>query len=159
MPDPVFEELSSLFGKHLEAPEVTAFLSRYPDHKVSKPSDGRQYVEARKSGFSLLFGLPDGTYSGGRTGPARVLITIFLNSGAVPRYQPFAKLPFEISFADRHDELVAKLGPPAHTWTTASGAPRSDRWRIGELVFDADYTADLQATRIFTLMTPAVAQE
>jgi hypothetical protein len=65
MTDAVWEELRGLFGRALDSPEVAAFLAKHPGHKVEKPSGGRQYVVARKHGFELLFGLPDGTCSFG----------------------------------------------------------------------------------------------
>ena len=155
MPDPVWDELRGLFGKAIDAPEVTAFLARYPGHKVDRPSDGRQYVVAKKHGFDLLFGLPDGSYSGGRTAHLRVLITVFLNSDRVPKYKPFAPLPLGLSFADGHDQLVARFGPPefAKAWDT--GEMFSARWRVGDLVLYADYPKGEPGTKSVTLTLPS----
>jgi hypothetical protein len=152
----VWNELRGLFGEAIDSPEVTAFLAKYPGHKIDKPSDGRQYVTAKKHGFELLFGLPDGAYSGGRTAHLRVLITAFLNSAAVPKNKPFADLPTGLSFDADHARLVEKLGPPASTRASDAGEIRSARWAVEGLVLDATYLPDSAGVRSFTLMSPAV---
>jgi hypothetical protein len=156
MADAVWEELRGLFGKRIDSPEVEAFLARYPEHKVERPSDGRQYVVARKHGFELLFGLPDGSYSGGHTAHLRVLITVFLNSDAVPKSKPFASLPLGLSFADGHEQLVAKLGPPESSKAWDSGEVHSARWRVGDLLLGAAYVRGEGRVKTFTLMPPPV---
>src|SRR5688572_28212119 len=128
MADAVLAELRGLFGQAIDSPAVTSFLAKYPGHKAQKPSDGKQYVVAKRSGFDLLFDLPDGSYSGGRTAHLRVLNAVFLNSDAVPRYEPFAGLPLGLSFADGHEELVAKLGPPNASKAWDDGDMYFARW-------------------------------
>ena len=152
MGDAVLAELRGLFGQAIDSPAVTAFLAKYPDHKAQKPSDGRQYVEAKKSGFSLAFGLPDGSYSGGRTAHLRVLLAVFLNSDAVPRYKPFAALPLGLSFADGHEELVAKLGPPESSKAWDDGDVHSARWIVGDLVLSVDYVRGESRTKSITVV-------
>jgi hypothetical protein len=156
MTDAVFEELKSLFGKAIDSPEVTAFLARYPGHKVERPNDGHQYVVAKKHGFDLLFGLPDGSYSGGRTAHLRVLIGVFLNSDVVPRYKAFANPPLGLSFADGHEQLVARLGPPELAKTRDSGEVYSARWRVDGLVLSADYPPGQPGTKSFEFFLPSV---
>lgn len=154
MADTVWDELRGLFGKRIDSPEVTAFLARYPDHKVEKPSDGRQYVVARRHGLSLLFGLPDGSFSGGRTAHLRVLITVFLNSDAVPKYRPFVGLPLGLSFADTHEQVVAKLGAPEFTKAWDDGEMYSARWRIDGLLLSAEYVRGGPGTKSFEVYLP-----
>ncbi|AMV25695.1 hypothetical protein VT84_14960 [Gemmata sp. SH-PL17] len=158
MSDAKFEEWRELFGKAIDAPEVVTFLAKYPEHKIDKPSDGRQHVVAKKHGLELVFGLPDGSHAGGGSARQRVLITAFLNSEAVPKFKSFADLPLGLTFSDGHDELTAKLGAPERVWTADGGAVRSARWRVGDLLLDADYRADQSGTRVFTLMIPTVVK-
>jgi hypothetical protein len=154
MADAVWEELRGLFSKRIDSPDVEAFLARYPGHKVEKPSDGRQYVVARTHGFDLMFGLPDGSYSGGRTAHLRVLITVFLNSDAVPKYKAFTNLPLGLSFADGHDELVSKLGSPLRSWPREDGGYVSDQWQVDDLVVWAIYRDDTPGTQAIQLLSP-----
>lgn len=156
MPDAVWDELQGMFGQAIDSPAVAAFLARYPGHKVEKPSDGRQYVVAKQHGFELLFGLPDGSYSGGRTASRRVLIAVFLHSDAVPRCKSFAALPLGLSFADGHEQLVAKLGPPEASRAWDTGEMHSARWRVGDLFLDADSLRGEGRTKTFTILPPPV---
>ena len=139
MADAVWNELTNLLGKKIDSDELTTFLAKYPNHKVDKPSDGRQYITAKKHGFSLLFGLPDGSYSGGKTAHLRVLIGLWLNSAHVPKYKPFEKLPFGLSFDDTQEQLVAKLGPPNFEKKWDTGEMFVTRWIIDDFLLSADY--------------------
>jgi hypothetical protein len=139
MVDAQLHELRGMFGQAIDSPAVVAFLAKYPNHTVRKPSDGRQYVVAKKHGFDLSFGLSDGSYSGGRTAHLRVLIVVFLHSDAVPRYTTFATPPLGISFDDGHDQLVAKLGPPLSSKAWDTGEMHSARWKHDGIVLSIDY--------------------
>lgn len=154
MADAAWDELRALFGKRIDSPEVTAFLAKYPGHKVEKPSDGHQSVLAKKHGFELTFAPPDGSYSGGRTAHLRVLIAVFLHSDAVPRCKPFAAVPLGLSFADDHARLAEKLGPPESSRAWDDGEVHSARWRVGDTWLHADYVRGENRVKTFTL-TPA----
>jgi hypothetical protein len=156
MANTIWDELRGLFGKAIDSSEVTDFLAKYPGHKISKPSDGRQSVMAKKDGFELLFGLPDGAHSGGKTAKLRVLITAFLNSAAVPKNKPFAGLPTGLSFDADHATLVEALGPPISTRTTDAGVTYSARWAVDGFLLDAAYVLGSTGVKSFTLMSPAV---
>jgi hypothetical protein len=151
MADAIFDELRGLFGQAIDSEEVAAFLARYPDHTIDRPSDGRQYVTAPRHGFELLFGLPDGSYSGGKTAHLRVLICIFLNSAAVPKAKPFADLPLGLSFDEGHEQHVTKFGPPIMAKAWGTGDIYTAQWQIEDVVLHAEYVRGKDKTKCYTL--------
>ena len=157
MADKVLDELQDLFGKAIDSAEVKAFLAKYPQHKIGKPSDGRQYVTAPKHGFELCFGLPDGSYSGGRTAHLRVLICLWLNSDAKPKTKPFADLPLGLSFDEGYEQHVAKLGEPYRSKAWDTGEMYSAGWRIDGVELGAEYVKGEAKTKCFTLQSQSAA--
>jgi hypothetical protein len=146
-----FDEIRLLFGQRLDAPEVVAFLARYPDHRIGKPSDGAQYLVFRSQGFDLLFRPPTG-YQGGRTRQLRVLECVFLYRQGEERHEEFSALPFGVAFTDTRDELVRKLGQPfASSLTIGLGSLSWEKWRVGELVMHVKYDRPSMTTRTFTV--------
>jgi hypothetical protein len=146
-----FEDVRPLFGLRLDAPEVAAFLARFPEHKVSKPNDGAQYVTFRSLGLDLLFRPPTG-YQGGRTKHLRVLECAFLYRQGEERHDEFPDLPFGIAFSDTRDELVRKLGEPfTSSLAIGLGALAWEKWRVGELTVHAMYDRGSMTTRTFTV--------
>ncbi len=152
--DAAWSELRGLFGKRIDAPEVTAFLARYPQHRVGKPGDGRVYVEARKHGIALLFGLPDGSFSGGRTAHLRVLIAVFLYGEGVERYRAYADLPLDLDFSLTHDRLVSRFGAPVDSRQWDTGEFHSATWILDGLRLSADYVRGAGGIRLYTLSLP-----
>jgi hypothetical protein len=146
-----FEDIRPLFGLRLDAPEMAAFLARFSDHRITKPSDGAQYVVFRSLGFDMLFRPPTG-YSGGRTKHLRVLECVFLFRQGEERHQQFPTLPFGVAFTDTHEELVRKLGEPfASSLTIGLGALGWEKWLVGDLVIHAMYDRVTRTTRTFTI--------
>jgi hypothetical protein len=146
-----FEDIRLLFGLPLDAPEVAAFLGRFPEHRISKPSDGAQYVVFRPHGFDLLFRPPAGN-PGGRARQRRVLGCVFLFRQGEERHEQFANPPFGVAFADARDELVRKLGEPfASSLTIGLGALGWEKWQVGGLVLHAMYDRTSMTTRTFTV--------
>lgn len=111
---PSFAEIAALFHKKLDSPEVTAFLQRYPDHRIGKPNSGSQHVNFKSLGFELLFRPLTGA-QGGPSKHLRVLICAFLFRAGHEKYQQFANPPFGISFQDTAADLEKRLGPPQAT--------------------------------------------
>jgi hypothetical protein len=150
-----FEDIRPLFGLRLDAPEVTAFLARFPDHRVGKPSDGAQYVVFRSLGFDLLFRPPSG-YQGGRTKHLRVLECAFLYRQGEERHDQFPDPPFGVTFADSRDELVGKLGEPfTSSLAVGLGSLAWEKWRVGEMVIHAKYDLVVMTARVFTVWPEA----
>ena len=50
-----FEDIRPLFLQHIDGAPVKEFLKRFPDHRVTKPSDGVQFVIFQSLGFDLRF--------------------------------------------------------------------------------------------------------
>ena len=139
-----FEDIRALYGLRLDAPEVTAFLARYPDHRIGRPSDGVQQVDFRSLGFDLSF-MPRTGMQGGRTKELRVLDTVFLHRKGHERYEGFAEPPFGISFADTREILIQKLGEPSGTSmpdgvkVSPFGTVYWDRWHVEDLAVHVTY--------------------
>lgn len=156
MADKLLAELRELFGKPIDSAEVKAFLAKYPNHKIGKPSDGRQYVTAPKHGFEMCFGLPDGSYSGGRTAHLRVLNCIWLNSDAKPKTTSFADLPLGLSFNEGYEQHVAKLGEPVSSRVLDTGAMYVARWVVEGVEVSVEYNrTDVPKVVAYTLGLPA----
>ncbi len=149
-----FDDIRPLFELPLDAPEVAAFLARFPEHRISKPSDGAQYVVFRPHGFDLLFRPPAGSRAG-RGGQRRGLACAVLFRQGEERHEQFPDPPFGVAFTDRHDELVAELGEPfASSLTIGLGALGLETWRVGAFVIHAMYDRVSMTTRTFTIGPP-----
>src|SRR5262245_59157448 len=109
-----FDDIRPLYGLRLDTPEVGAFLRRFPDHRVRRPSDGVQDVIFRSLGFDLAF-RPLTGLQGGRTKHLRVLQSVFLYRKGHEKHEEFPEPPFGITFADTRDRLLEKLGEPSKT--------------------------------------------
>ncbi len=153
----IFRELHGLLGKAIDSKEVIAFLAKYPHHKVGKLSDAHQAVLAYPHGFEMTFSPPDGSFPGGRTVHLRVLTTLFLNSNAVRKFETFTRLPLRLSFADRFDQMNAKLGKPLRVKKRDTGELAWARWQIDDVIISASFPKGQLTTNTFALMTPAVA--
>jgi hypothetical protein len=149
-----FEDIRPLFGLPLDAPEVVAFLGRFPGHRITKPSDGAQYVVFRPHGFDMLFQRPTGSPAG-LAAHRRVLRCVFLFRQGEERHEQFPDPPFGIAFADTRDELVRKLGEPfASSLTIGLGALGWEKWQVDALVLHAMYDRVSMTTRTFTIGPP-----
>lgn len=139
-----FEDIRALYGLSLDAPEVTAFLARFPDHRVGRPSEGVQQVDFRSLGFDLSF-MPRTGMQGGRTKELRVLDTVFLHRKGHEKHGEFAEPPFGISFSDTREILIQKLGEPNGTSmpngvrVSPFGTVYWDHWHVEELAVHATY--------------------
>jgi hypothetical protein len=111
---PGFAEIAALFHKKLDSPEVTAFLQKYPDHRIGKPNSGMQHISFKSLGFSLLFEPLTGA-QGGPSKHLRVMICVFLYRAGHDKSKQFANPPFGISFQDTAADLDKRLGPPQET--------------------------------------------
>jgi hypothetical protein len=65
-------------------------------------------------------------------------------------------VPLKLSFGDGHGQLVAKIGQPEASKAWDGGELHSARWRVGNLLLDADYVRGEGRVKTFTLMPPAV---
>lgn len=149
-----FENIRPLFGLRLDAPEMAAFLARFPDHRITKPSDGAQYVVFRPHGFDMLFRPPTG-YQGGRTKNLRVLECVFLFRQGEEKHEQFPNPPFGVAFADTRDELAQKLGESfASSLTIGLEKLGWEKWRVGEFVIHAMFDRNTMTTRTFTVGPP-----
>jgi hypothetical protein len=146
-----FDDIRPLFGLRLDAPEVAAFLARFPDHRVGKPNDGAQFVVFYPLGFDLLFRPPTGL-QGGRTKHLRVLECAFLFRQGEERHEQFPAPPLGLAFTDTHAELVRKLGEPfTSSLAVGLGSLAWAKWRADGLTVHAMYHRDDAAVRTFTI--------
>jgi len=146
-----FEDIRPLFGLHLDDAPVKAFLKRFPDHRVTKPSDGVQYAIFRSLGFDLLFRPPAGP-QGGPSKKLRVLMTVFLYRAGEEKHQEFREPPFGIKFTDPRDALVQKLGEPFATSLMVNVTPLAwEKWRVGDLTVHSMYDRSSMTTRTFSI--------
>ncbi len=146
-----FEEIRPLFGLHIEAPEVLALLEEYPDHRITKPSDGDQYVLFRSLGFDLLF-RPRAGLSGSRTKNSRVLTCIFLYREGKDRHREFVHPPFGIAFSDHRDVLLTKLGKPfAASDYDECGLPGWEKWNCDGCTVHTMYDRATMTTQVFSI--------
>jgi hypothetical protein len=150
------KEITSLFGKNIENEEIKTLLSRIPDHRIEKQSDGSQYVVAKLSGIDLLFSEPEDSEN--RTSPkTRLLSAAFLYNEGTDKHQRYeGEIPFGFAFADTRSQLLEKRTPD-RTWVIGEGAvsvdhpnPDHDRWTTDEFQLFANYKAD-SAISNFTL--------
>lgn len=94
-----FEDIRSLFLQRIDDAPVKEFLKRFPDHRVTKPNDGVQFVIFQSLGFDLRFQPPAGP-QGGPSKKLRVLTTVFLYRAGEEKHQEFPEPPFGVKFAD-----------------------------------------------------------
>jgi hypothetical protein len=156
MPAVRYADIRPLFGLRLDDPAVAAFLARFPDHKVGKPSDGAQYVVARPLGFDLMFRPPTG-YQGGRTKHLRVLVAAFLFREGKEKHRQFPDPPHGLTFADTRDVILRKLGPPAGPQRNPGDPILADFWDMDGLRFHADYDRSTMTPQLLTLVLPGAA--
>ena len=67
----------------------------------------------------------------------------------------FDPLPLGLSFADTHEQLVARFGPPEFSKAWDSGEMYSARWRRPGVVVFAEYLRGRPGVKSFTLMLPS----
>jgi hypothetical protein len=151
-----FDDIHPLYGLKLDSPEVVAFLERFPDHRIGRPSDGAQQIVFRSLGFDLLFRPPTGL-QGGRTKHLRVLHTVFLHRKGNERHEEFPEPPFGVSFADTREWLLEKLGEPFKTsmpdgvQSWAFGRVYWDVWHVDGLAVHATYDPETWTPRLLTI--------
>ncbi len=151
MNEKLFEELFPLFGLPMDSPEVSALLERYPDHRITKPSDGDQYVIFKSLGFDLLFRANQGQL-GNKKKPRRLLARIFLFCEGKERHNAFAVPPYGIAFSDHRETLWSKLGEPfASSDKDERGLPGWGKWHIGEVTIHTMYERTSMTSQVFTL--------
>ncbi|MFZ6676097.1 hypothetical protein [Undibacterium sp. Xuan67W] len=127
------EEVVKLFGASIASTEIATFLSSQAEYRVSKLSDGDQYVVSKEGGFDLLF--CDAPSAPRRHPQYRTLEAVFLFSSGAENHKEFSgELPFVFSFRDSRDDLIAKRQPD-RTWVIGRGRvpithpnPSSDSW-------------------------------
>jgi hypothetical protein len=147
----VFDDIRPLYGLRLDSSAVEAFLVRFPEHRIDKPSDGAQYVLFKPLGFDLLF-IPPSGLQGGRSKHLRVLREVFLFRQGEEKHREFPQPPFGLAFSDTRDELVRKLGEPfASSLTVGLGKLSWEKWRVEDLIVHAMYHLDTMTTRTFTI--------
>jgi hypothetical protein len=151
-----FDDIRPLYVLRLDSPEVTAFLGRFPGHRVGRPSDGRQYVVVRSHGFELAFQPPTGL-QGGRTKHLRVLQSVFLYRKGDERYEEFPEPPFGVSFTDTRERLRRKLGEVSRTSmpdgvrSSVFGTVYWDLWDVDGLDVHATYDPETWTPRLLTV--------
>ena len=109
-----FEDIRPLFLQHIDDVPVKEFLKRFPDHRITKPSDGVQFAIFPSLGFDMCF-RPAAGPQGGPSKKLRVLMTVFLYRAGEEKHQEFREPPFGVKFTDSYDVLVQKLGEPFAT--------------------------------------------
>jgi hypothetical protein len=151
-----FDDIRPLFGLRLDSPEVSAFLGRFPDHRIGRSSDGVQDVILRSLGFDLSF-RPRTGLQGGRTKHLRVLQGVFLFRKGHEKHEEFPEPPFGITFADTRDRLLEKLGEPSRT-SMPDGVRSSflgtiywDLWHVDGLAVHATYDPETWTPRLLTI--------
>jgi hypothetical protein len=151
-----FDDIRPLFGLRLDSPEVSAFLRRFPDHRIGRPSDGVQDVIFRSLGFDLSF-RPRTGLQGGRTKHLRVLQGVFMFRKGHEKHEEFPEPPFGITFADTRDRLLEKLGEPSRT-SMPDGVRSSflgtiywDLWHVDGLAVHATYDPETWTPRLITI--------
>lgn len=151
MDEITFEDIAPLFGQRIDTPDVIAFLAKYPEHRITKPSDGAQYVIFKSPGFDLLF-RPLTGLQGGRSSHVRVLICVFLYREGKDKHKQFPHPPFEIAFADQRDALLTKLGEPvAVSDKDEHGNPGWEKWHVSEWEVHTMYDRTTMTTQVFTI--------
>ena len=151
-----FDDIRQLFGRRLDSPEVSAFLGRFPDHRIGRPSDGVQHVSFRSLGFDLSF-RPLTGLQGGRTKHLRVLQDVFLYRKGLDKHEVFSEPPFGITFTDTRDRLLEKLGEPSRTSMPSGvlspflGRVYWDLWHVDELAVHASYAPETWTPRLLTV--------
>lgn len=154
MPSPSFDEIRNLYRRRIGDPEVVAFLSQYPQHTVTKPSDGQQYVLFKEHGFDLLFRPLTGLL-GGRSVNLRVLTTVFLFREGDEGHRAFPQPPFGVRFGDGRDALAGKLGESFQSSLT-EGQPELwwEKWRVDGLTLHVRYELPSPMAKTFSLSVP-----
>ncbi len=151
MNEKLFEELFPLLGLPVDSPEVAALREKYPDHRITKPSDGDQYVIFQSLGFDLLFRANQGS-QGNKTKRQRLLRCIFLYCEGKDRHKAFAVPPYGINFSDHRETLWAKLGEPiAASDKDERGLPGWEKWHVGEITIHTMYERTGMTSQVFTI--------
>jgi|GEM_PF-3572705 hypothetical protein len=156
MPVLTFSEIRPLFGHRIDSPEVTAFLDRFPEHRVRKPRDGDQYVVFRSLGFDFLFRPPDGP-RGGPSKHLRVLAAVFLYGEGAEGHAAFPAPPFGLTFNAGHDDLIGELGEPIKTTMPDGvlapilGRKYWDLWCVEGLSVHGNYDPDTKLLNLITI--------
>jgi hypothetical protein len=151
-----FDDIRSLFGLKLDTPEVSAFLGRFPEHRIGRPSDGVQDVIFRSLGFDLSF-RPPTRLQGGRTKQLRVLQSVFLYRKGYEKHEEFPEPPFGIRFTHTRDGLLEKLGEPSRTSmpdgvrSSSFGTIYWDLWHVDGLAVHATYDPETWTPRLITI--------
>ena len=146
-----FEDIRPLFGHRLDEAPIAEFLKRFPEHRVTKPSDGTQFAIFRSLGFDLRFE-PAAGPQGGATKKLRILKAAFLYRDGEEKHQEFREPPFGIRFTDSRDVLVQKLGESFKSSLMVNVTPLSwEKWRVGDLTVHAMYDRSNMTTRTFTI--------
>ncbi len=151
-----FDDIRPLYGLRLDTPDVAAFLKRFPDHRVGRPSDGVQYVIFPSLGFDLSF-RPLTGLQGGRTKHLRVLQSVFLFCKGEEKHEEFREPPFGVSFTDTRERLLEKLGQPFKTsmpdgvQSAFFGRVYWDLWHVDRLAVHTTYKPETWTPRVLTV--------
>jgi hypothetical protein len=149
-----FDDIRPLFGLRIDDPPVAEFLRRFPEHRITKPSDGGQFAIFKPLGFDFRF-QPKAGPQGGPTKKLRILYCVFLYRDGEEKHKEFRDLPFGIKFSDSRDTLVQKLGMPFATSLMVKVTPPLplcwEKWRVGDLTVHAMYDMSNMTTRTFTI--------
>lgn len=148
-----------LFGELYESEPVEQFLASQPPHRLTKPSDGAQYVVSKKGGFDLLFKNigPGGL---GRK-QQRLLHTVYLYNDKAEGHSRYPEpLPLGFAFNDTRASLFAKQ-LPVRSFSIEEGTveidfpdPSHDIWRSGDHLVAVFY-ADRRIHRLQISVLPA----
>lgn len=151
-------KIIELFGAAINSPEVEAFLTTLPVHRIQEQSDGCQYVVSKEGGFDLLFKeTPDAPR---RLPQYRVLVAAFLYSKGADKHQAFFDvLPSGFSFEESRQDLLAKRLPEM-SWVIGRGRvpashpdPDSDAWQMTGFNLHASYD-DNRRVHTFQVLPP-----
>lgn len=149
-----FDDIRPLFKLRIDEAPVVEFLKRFPEHRITKPSDGTQYVIFKPLGFDLIF-QPLAGPQGGPSKKLRVLKGAFLFRAGEEKHQEFRALPFGLKFTDTRDQLVQKLGEPFTSSLMVKVTPPLplcwEKWCVEDTTVHAMYDRSSMTTRTFTI--------
>jgi hypothetical protein len=126
-----------LFGELYESDPVTEFLASRPPHRLTKPSDGHQFVICKKGGFDFLFeNIGPGGIGRRQT---RLLHTVYLYNDKAEGHSRYPDaLPLGFTFSATRKTLLERHRP-VHSYTIDEGVveidfpdPDHDLWRFGD---------------------------
>jgi hypothetical protein len=137
-------EIFRLFGKLYESDAVAEFLASRPPHRLTKPSDGHQFVICKKGGFDFLFeNIGPGGIGRKQT---RLLKTVFIFNDKAEGHNRYPDLlPFGFTFSDTRETLLERR-VPVRTYRREEGVveldfpdPHHDLWRAGDYLVAVFY--------------------